>query len=153
MQMMMTKLLTNCGLILKDNVYLKTNELYTYLVFSNVVCPTSKNLQRLNCCSFHRADGYIFVFCTHFAPDLPYNFFINSFSFVTNNISLPQERKVESSLEIPSPLNVFFHLYSKHTQSERTAEVINYQDQTQTFFLNLILCTERTSYARDISYK
>ena len=44
--------------------YLKINKLYTYLVFSNVACPTSKSLHRLNCCSFHRADEFIFVFCT-----------------------------------------------------------------------------------------
>ena len=44
--------------------YLKINKLHTYLVFSNVARPTIKRLHRLNCCSFHRADEFIFVFCT-----------------------------------------------------------------------------------------
>ena len=36
-------------------------------------------------------------------------------------------------------------------QYEQRAEVISYQNRIQTFISNLILCTERTSNARDVS--
>ena len=94
--------------------------------------------------SFHRALDFIFIFCTHFAPFFHYDFlFINSFSFIINNIFFPRKEKVESSLEIL--------LYDFSISMQNTYNMNEEQRWLQTFFSNLILCTERTSYARDVS--
>ena len=94
--------------------------------------------------SFHRALDFIFIFCTHFAPFFHYDFlFINSFSFIINNIFFPRKEKVESSLEIL--------LYDFSISMQNTYGMNEEQRWLQTFFSNLILCTERTSYARDVS--
>ena len=94
--------------------------------------------------SFHRALDFIFIFCTHFAPFFHYDFlFINSFSFIINNIFFPRKEKVESSLEIL--------LYDFSISMQNTYDMNEEQRWLQTFFSNLILCTERTSYARDVS--
>ena len=94
--------------------------------------------------SFHRALDFIFIFCTHFAPFFHYDFlFINSFSFIINNIFFPRKEKVESSLEIL--------LYDFSISMQNTYNMNKEQRWLQTFFSNLILCTERTSYARDVS--
>ena len=94
--------------------------------------------------SFHRALDFIFIFCTHFVPFFHYDFlFINSFSFIINNIFFPRKEKVESSLEIL--------LYDFSISMQNTYNMNEEQRWLQTFFSNLILCTERTSYARDVS--
>ena len=94
--------------------------------------------------SFHRALDFIFIFCTHFAPFFHYDFlFINSFSFIINNIFFPRKEKVESSLEIL--------LYDFSISMQNTYNMNEEQRWLQTFFSNLILCTERTSYGRDVS--
>lgn len=129
---------------------MKINKLYTYLVCSYVVLPTSIILERLNFC-FNRTPEFIFVFSAHFTPYLHYDFFFsNSFSFITNNIFFPLGEKSWKFFRNTFSFKWFFHLYSKYVQYQRRAEVINYQDRTETFFSNVILCTERTSYARDV---
>ena len=91
--------------------------------------------------SFHRALDFIFIFCTHFAPFFHYDFlFINSFSFIINNIFFPQERKGWKFFR--NTFIWFFHLYAKHIQYERRAEVItNFLFKLNSLHWKDFLCT------------
>ena len=91
--------------------------------------------------SFHRTLDFIFIFCTHFAPFFHYDFlFINSFSFIINNIFFPQERKGWKFFR--NTFIWFFHLYAKHIQYERRAEVItNFLFKLNSLHWKDFLCT------------